>query len=55
MNALVPELKARGVEAIVVLIHEGGYPTGGIWHECPAHFRAPLSTSSKNSTAQSIS
>ena len=28
VNALVPELKARGVEAIVVLIHEGGTPTG---------------------------
>ena len=28
VNALVPELKARGVEAIVVLIHEGGFPTG---------------------------
>src|ERR1700688_289176 len=27
VNALVPELKARGVEAIVVLIHEGGFPT----------------------------
>ena len=26
VNALVPELKARGVEAIVVLIHEGGAP-----------------------------
>ena len=26
VNALVPELKARGVEAIVVLIHEGGMP-----------------------------
>ncbi len=24
VNALIPELKARGVEAIVVLIHEGG-------------------------------
>ncbi len=34
MNALVPELKARGVEAIVVLIHEGGYPTGD-YNECP--------------------
>jgi 5'-nucleotidase len=34
VNALVPELKARGVEAIVVLIHEGGYPTGGI-NDCP--------------------
>jgi 5'-nucleotidase len=34
VNALVPELKARGVEAIVVLIHEGGYPTGD-HNECP--------------------
>jgi 5'-nucleotidase len=34
VNALVPELKARGIEAIVVLIHEGGYPTGG-YNECP--------------------
>jgi 5'-nucleotidase len=30
----VPELKARGVEAIVVLIHEGGIPTGD-YNECP--------------------
>ncbi|HKU05619.1 MAG TPA: bifunctional metallophosphatase/5'-nucleotidase [Bradyrhizobium sp.] len=28
VNALVPELKARGVEAIVVLIHEGGFQEG---------------------------
>ncbi|WP_298261794.1 bifunctional metallophosphatase/5'-nucleotidase [Bradyrhizobium sp.] len=35
VNALVPELKARGVETIVVLIHEGGYPTGD-YNECPA-------------------
>jgi 5'-nucleotidase len=35
VNALVPELKARGVEAIVVLIHEGGFPTGD-YNECPA-------------------
>jgi 5'-nucleotidase len=36
VNALVPELKARGVEAIVVLIHEGGYPTAdGNYNECP--------------------
>ena len=34
VNALVPELKARGVEAIVVLIHEGGMPTGD-YNECP--------------------
>jgi 5'-nucleotidase len=34
VNALVPELKARGVEAIVVLIHEGGLPTGD-YNDCP--------------------
>ncbi|MFC0241108.1 bifunctional metallophosphatase/5'-nucleotidase [Rhodopseudomonas telluris] len=34
VNAQVAELKARGVEAIVVLIHEGGFPTGGI-NDCP--------------------
>src|SRR4051794_3296755 len=34
VNAVVPELRARGVEAIVVLIHEGGFPTGG-YNECP--------------------
>jgi 5'-nucleotidase len=34
VNALVPELKARGVEAIVVLIHEGGMPTGD-YNDCP--------------------
>jgi len=28
VNALIPELRAKGVEAIVVLIHEGGIPTG---------------------------
>lgn len=35
VNALIPELKSKGVEAIVVLIHEGGWPSGGI-NECPA-------------------
>jgi 5'-nucleotidase len=34
VNALVPELKSRGVEAVVVLIHEGGEPTGD-YNECP--------------------
>src|SRR5712671_2677782 len=34
VNALVPEIKARGVEAIVVLIHEGGFLTGD-YNECP--------------------
>ena len=26
VNALVPELKAKGIETIVVLVHEGGFP-----------------------------
>jgi 5'-nucleotidase len=34
VNALVPELRAKGIEAIVVLIHEGGVPTGD-YNECP--------------------
>src|SRR3984957_13648038 len=34
VNALVPKLRARGVEAIVVLIHQGGFPTGD-YNECP--------------------
>src|SRR5712675_952651 len=34
VNALVPELKAQGIEAIVVLIHEGGLPAGD-YNECP--------------------
>lgn len=28
-NALVPEIRAQGVEAIVLLLHEGGYNQGG--------------------------
>lgn len=35
INALVPEIKAKGVNTIVVLIHEGGLPTGG-YNECPS-------------------
>ena len=34
VNALVPELRAQGIEAIVVLIHEGGMPSGD-YNECP--------------------
>jgi 5'-nucleotidase len=34
VNALVPELRERGVEAIVVLVHEGGFSTGA-YNECP--------------------
>lgn len=35
VNALVPELRARGIEAIVLLIHEGGFPAQGP-NDCPA-------------------
>lgn len=34
VNALVPELKAKGIETIVVVIHEGGFPTGS-YNACP--------------------
>jgi 5'-nucleotidase len=34
INALVPQLRAQGIEAIVVLIHQGGIPSGG-YNECP--------------------
>jgi 5'-nucleotidase len=34
VNALVPELKRQGIEAIVLLIHEGGIPAGD-FNECP--------------------
>ncbi|WP_044186106.1 bifunctional metallophosphatase/5'-nucleotidase [Hyalangium minutum] len=35
VNALVPELKSQGVEAIVVLIHEGGAQVAtGYYNEC---------------------
>lgn len=34
VNALVPELRRQGIEAIVLLIHEGGLPIGE-HNECP--------------------
>ncbi|WP_437956232.1 bifunctional metallophosphatase/5'-nucleotidase [Sorangium sp. So ce119] len=34
VNAIVPELQAQGIEAIVVVLHEGGLPTGHL-NECP--------------------
>jgi 5'-nucleotidase len=34
VNALVPELRRQGIEAIVLLIHEGGVPSGD-YNECP--------------------
>jgi 5'-nucleotidase len=33
-NSLVPEIKGRGSEAIILLLHEGGGTAGGI-NECP--------------------
>lgn len=36
VNALVPELKRQGVEAIVVVLHEGGLPPeGALYDQCP--------------------
>jgi len=34
VNELVPQLRSQGIEAIVVLIHEGGLPSGD-YNECP--------------------
>ncbi|MBS1160625.1 MAG: 5-Nucleotidase domain protein [Proteobacteria bacterium] len=34
VNQLVPELRRQGIEAIVVLLHEGGVPSGD-YNECP--------------------
>lgn len=42
-NALVPELRARGIESIVVLIHEGGETSAKVFDdtECP-DFEGPI-------------
>ena len=40
VNALVPELRQQGVEAIVMLIHQGGFNRGGP-NEC-VDFRGPI-------------
>jgi 5'-nucleotidase len=34
VNAIVPQLRQQGIEAIVLLIHEGGLPSGD-YNECP--------------------
>ncbi len=41
VNALVPGLKAQGINAIVVLIHEGGYPTSKPMEDC-AGLQGPI-------------
>jgi 5'-nucleotidase len=53
VNALVPELRARGVEAIVVLIHQGGYPTGD-YNECPGISGAIVDISRKFDSAVDV-
>ncbi len=30
VNALIPELRAQGIEAVVVMVHEGGFQTGAL-------------------------
>jgi 5'-nucleotidase len=30
VNALIPKLKTKGIQTVVVLIHEGGFATGGL-------------------------
>jgi 5'-nucleotidase len=40
VNALLPELRAQGVNAIVVLIHQGGFNRGGA-NEC-VDFQGPI-------------
>jgi 5'-nucleotidase len=34
VNELVPQLRAQGIEALVLLIHEGGFPSGD-YNACP--------------------
>ena len=37
VNALLPELKQKGIETVVVLIHEGGFPASGpTYNTCPS-------------------
>ncbi len=42
VNELIPVLKAQGIEAIVVIVHEGGEQIGGI-NDC-TNFKGPLKT-----------
>jgi 5'-nucleotidase len=41
INALVPQIRSQGVEAIVVTIHEGGYPGDGGEDDCN-DFEGPI-------------
>ncbi|HEX2154922.1 MAG TPA: bifunctional metallophosphatase/5'-nucleotidase [Acidimicrobiia bacterium] len=43
VNALIPELQGQGIEAIVVLLHEGGFSEGGEeGDECEGGLTGPL-------------
>jgi 5'-nucleotidase len=45
VNALVPELQAMDIEAIVVLLHEGGFSDGGdLGNECGGGLSDPLAS-----------
>ena len=48
VNALVPKLRAEGIEAIVVLVHEGGMQSGGLQdiNACAGNLRARRSRAS---------
>jgi 5'-nucleotidase len=41
INALVPQIRSQGVEAIVVVLHEGGFPGDGGEDDCN-DFRGPI-------------
>ena len=42
VNALIPELKAKGIETIVVLIHEGGTPATPVPYNGCAGISGPI-------------
>jgi len=42
VNALIPELSAKGVRAIVLLIHEGGHSTTAVGEAGCADFQGPI-------------
>ena len=41
VNALVPQLRAQGIEALVVLVHEGGFSDGGM-NDCGTGLEGPI-------------
>ncbi len=47
-NALVPALKQRGVESIVVLVHEGGLPTDPTAYDACSGVTGPIMGIAKN-------